>query len=109
LDVVCSLYAQLFHLVIQRRSDQPETSCRSVGAANLALRFAQDTKNVLSLGRLEGRILRGGWFFGHDEFTERSAQNRSFGKDDGPFDEVLQFADISGPVPACEGPHRFVG
>jgi len=106
----------------KRGAFQAEASRRSIEAADTAAGIAKGLYDLFPGKRGDdGAGPRGtNWRWrtlgvcGRDrgrgaEFGGRNAENAVGGKDDGALDDVLQFADVAGPVVAYEGAHGVGG
>ena len=82
----------------------------AAGATDPALALAQGAQNIIAFRGFKSHDV-GGWFdFGRQrQLAKRDVQYCTPREDHRAFNEILQFAYITRPVPAREGFHGFRG
>src|SRR6266403_2065211 len=72
---------QLIHLVCQRRPLETQASCRSTGASDNPIAFAERSQNLFSLGLLQCIATAETWII--QNFSQRYSQRSTRGQQSG--------------------------
>src|SRR5689334_24379341 len=92
--------AKFAHAVIERGAVHAEARRGAAWTADHPTRFAEDAQNVIALDGFERRRAVGddGGTRRAFEFSERNLERRAARQDHAAFDEILQLANVAGPV-----------
>src|SRR6266545_8335396 len=103
--------AELLQATQQRRASEAEARRGAMWPADHPLGVLQDPEDVLAFDLFEGPGAgRRSW--GRPalrQLVQCQTQDRTWGQDDGPLDDILEFPHVARPVIVREGRHCFGG
>src|SRR5215469_5220410 len=94
---------------IECASPQPQTTRCAPWTSDDPFRLCQNLLDVMSLSIFQCDRLQYVRRYRLGKPFQRSTQNRPCRQNDGPFNEILQFPDVSRPRVSSEGLHNFAG